>query len=74
MATITLTIPDAVMPRVVDALCAEGGYVSGSRGAFAKQQVVDHVRRVVRQYESRVARDAAGAAADSAADAEILIT
>jgi hypothetical protein len=77
MAQICLDIPDAVVARVVNALCLDGARPDDSpltKGQFAKQHVARYVKRVVREVESRLARDAAGAAADGAADAEIVIT
>lgn len=81
MAQISLTIPDAVMPRVVDALCAQSGdegpwtAESGlTRGQWAKREVVRYVRRVVIDYEARLARDEAGATAAAQADADMQIT
>jgi hypothetical protein len=77
MAQICIDVPDAVVARVVNALCLDGARPDDSpltKGQFAKQHVARYVKRVVREVESRLARDAAGAAADGAADAEIVIT
>lgn len=54
MAQITLTIPDAHMPRVIDALCTVGDYnadTDGNRGAFAKSVVIQWVRDTVLAVE-----------------------
>ena len=54
MATISLTIPDAALPRVVDALCARGHWTPetpGTRGAFAKAELARWLREEVREYE-----------------------
>lgn len=63
MATITLTIPDAFMPRAVDALCAVGGWTSleadGPKGAFAKSVVATYVKTTVHAVESENAKAAA---------------
>ena len=79
MATITLTFPDAVQPRVVDALCAEGGYdqlpePKPARGAFARSRVIRFVRETVRNYEASLAIETAREAAVARADAEVTIT
>jgi hypothetical protein len=77
MAQICIDVPDAVVARVVNALCLDGARPDDSpltKGQFAKQHVARYVKRVVREVESRIARDDAGAAAAAAADAEILIT
>lgn len=61
MATIALTIPDAALPRVVDALCARGHYApeEGAKGAFAKRVLADWLKDEVRRYELEQARLAA---------------
>ena len=62
MATITLNIPDAVIPRVVDALCAAGHWsedLGVTRNAFAKQEVARMVRERVVAIETEQARVAA---------------
>jgi len=63
MASITITIPDAVMPRVIDGLCGQGNYqavVDGeTKGQFAKRYVLEWIRREVVGWESRVAQDVA---------------
>jgi hypothetical protein len=77
MATISLQIPDAVLPRVIDALCADGEWTSASpltRAQFARQQIITYVRSVVRQHEARIAREAAAAEADAKAESEVVIT
>lgn len=49
MATITLTIPDAVLPRVRAALCTKAGLPDSNPNA--KQAVVDWVKATVREVE-----------------------
>lgn len=88
MATITLTISDAAMPRVVDALCARGDY-DGSRAAFleanpggqfptrpqfAKAIVVDFVATIVKHHEAEQAAERARKAAQAKADKEVTVT
>lgn len=77
MAQLTLTSPDAALPRVVDALCAHGGWTAESgvaRPQFARQHVAAYVKRVVRDHEDRTARDAAGETAAAKADAEVSVS
>ena len=67
MASITITIPDVVMPRVVVGLCGQGNYqavIDGvpnpeTKGQFAKRYVLEWIRREVVGWESRVAQDVA---------------
>lgn len=77
MATITLNIPDAALPRVVDALCWTGGRSEDStvvKGVFAKSVLVDLVRDRVVVYETQRAQEAARLAADAKVRAEVVIT
>ena len=64
MATIALTIPDAALPRVVDALCARGHYSAdeGAKGAFAKKVLAQWLREEVQRYEQAEADKVALAA------------
>lgn len=68
MATMTITIPDAVAPRVLDALADRGGWDgTGNKAAFAKGVVIDYIMSVTRNREAEkdaaTARDAAMAKA-----------
>lgn len=56
MATITLTIPDASLPRVRAALCLNAGLADSN--ANAKQAVIDIVKGIVRSVEYQAAVDA----------------
>jgi hypothetical protein len=59
MADITLTIPDAVLPRVREAMCAYIG-LSGAdiTNANAKAGLVQAVKNITRAYERQVAEAA----------------
>lgn len=57
MATITLTIPDALLPRVRTALCIYGKVPDTN--ANAKQVVVDWVKSTVLMVEYAAATQAA---------------
>jgi hypothetical protein len=75
MATITLTIADAALPRVIDALCATGGRDEDSpapKGQFAKDVLIDWVRSQVVLHETQQAAETARLAAYARARAEVL--
>jgi small neutral amino acid transporter SnatA (MarC family) len=77
MAIIPLNIPDAVLPRVIDALCAHGGREEDStvpKPQFAKAVLVAWVKDVVYAHEARIATEQARIAADKKARAEVVIT
>ena len=66
---ITITVPDAVAPEVIDALCAVGDYKpsDGPKPAFAKQVLIRYLKRVTANARERVAGQNAAAAANAAA-------
>jgi hypothetical protein len=66
VATITLTIPDAQLARVVSALCRSGGKPASN--ANAKAVVIDMVRQTVVNVESTDATAASLAALVPPAD------
>lgn len=53
MATITLTIPDAVLPRVRAALCAQAGLPETN--ANAKEAVIGWIKHTVQTVEYQAA-------------------
>jgi hypothetical protein len=62
MASITLNIPDAQAQRVLDAVADRFGWTPDlgvTKAAFTKQQVAEWLKRLVVEYERRVAMDAA---------------
>lgn len=65
MATVSITIPDAQVARVVNAMCDAYGYVAGqgiTKAEFARQSLVRHVKNIVVGQEQATA-DAAALAA-----------
>lgn len=69
MAVISITIPDAQLTRVVDALCAQGDFDNKggalTKNQFAKKYIIDHVTAIVLSREQTAAQVAAAAAAAS---------
>ncbi len=53
MLPITINIPNDEKARVVDALCAAGGWTSdkGSKEAFFKNVLIDYIVNTVRNVE-----------------------
>ena len=76
-AEIIITIPDAVLPRVVDAVALEYDYDENklrneTKGQFAKRMLIeDWVKRIVRNQEGKKAAEGARKSAESAADSEV---
>lgn len=67
MAEITLNIPNAQAVRVVNALCAVGGYAGDpedqpARRDFARGVLADYLRQTVLRYEQQQAAAQAMAA------------
>lgn len=60
MAVITITIPDAVLPRVIDGMASMHGWTAadGPKAAFAKKALIRYVVANVRAAE-RQAEEAA---------------
>jgi hypothetical protein len=66
MASITLTIPDAVVGRVIDALCLAGGWTAElgvTKPAFAKSEAA----RIIRERVVAIERGALRAQAEQSA-------
>lgn len=62
MASFTITVPDAVVPRVADAVAATFAYDAerdGTKAQFTKKVLVDYLRRLVQEHEARLAQQAA---------------
>jgi hypothetical protein len=77
MAEITITIPDGVVQRVLDALCGQFGWTPESgltQGQFAKWCVARWAKDVVRTWEAQQASEAAILAAQQDVDTDIVIT
>lgn len=81
--TISLSIPDAQVTRVVNAMCAIGNYQStladGSanpqtKAQFAKQMLITYVMNTVKAVEAQAAVDNARTTAISNVDSQVVIT
>ena len=60
MAQITINIPDAVQPRVVDAICAQTGWDgSTTKAVWARTQIIKYVKSLVVAFEASSAGQAA---------------
>ncbi len=76
---ITLTIPDTVAGRVVDALCEEYRYgeralPGETRAQFARRMLIVYLKTLVGEVEAQLASQQADAAARDRANNEIDIT
>lgn len=74
MATLTLEVPDAQVPRIAQALGWRTTAEDGPRGAFIKAQVVAFLRGRVGAQEGQSAAEAARRDAQQRANSEIGIT
>lgn len=77
MAVLTITIPDAVKDRVIDAICIRGGYSATSgltKIQFAKQYILDTMKGIVSDHESSTAVQTAGTTARAKVESEIILS
>lgn len=67
MAQITITIPDAAIPRINDAFAAEFSYRATlpdgtpnpqTKGQFTKERVIAYIKAIVTHYEGSAAAQA----------------
>ena len=77
MATITLTIPDGVLTRVLDAIALRHGYdplTDGTKAQFAKAVVLKWVKKEVVEQEAGTVAAAASATQTTASNTEITLS
>ena len=77
MATISITVPDAAVPRIVAGFEAtvRGGKPAGmTDAAFVKSRLAAYVKSVVRAYEMEQAAQQARVDAASAVDSGLNVT
>lgn len=68
MANLTITIPDAVLPRVLDAIASSRGYnpaTDGTKAQFAKAQIIGLLKDIVSSAEAAAAEKSARATANN---------
>ncbi len=61
MASITIDVPDAVVPRCLNAIAATTGWTANSgftKAQWAKKVIATYVKSIVTQYEVRQAIEA----------------
>lgn len=82
MANLSFTVPDAALPRLVDAFCGTFGYkevlVNGqanplSRQQFTRDQVRVFMQRIVIEWETKEAAALAVETASAKATSEVAI-
>jgi hypothetical protein len=77
MADITITVPNAVLSRVLDAIAARNGYIAavhGTKAQFAKSLIIAWIKREVKGYEAGLASESAINTANASVDNDISIT
>jgi hypothetical protein len=81
MANMTLTFPDAVAPRIVEALSARGGWTpevgaatGQTQNQAAKAVVVDFIKTVSKHYEAEKDAAVAREQALTKAEADFTVT
>lgn len=76
MATITITIPDAVAPRVLDAVAVRYGWTATSnltKAQFTKRVLTDLLKESVKMIEGQVASQAAVVTSNQQVDTDITL-
>ena len=89
MADITITIPNPVLPRVVDAIATEYGYQANipdvgnpgqfipnpeTKNQFAKKQVIEFLKRTVKTAEKSNAIVTARNAVETDVDTNVVLS
>jgi len=83
MAQITITIPDAIAPRVLNGFAKRYNYPitleDGSpnpetKAQFAKRKVVEYIKHAVREAEIEQARNDAATTAGASVDTDIQLS
>lgn len=75
--TLSITIPDAVAARVIDAIAATKGYDPASgqtKAQFAKAHLLRYLKDIVIAYEGQTAARTALANAAATAESQITLT
>lgn len=77
MADVTITIPNGVLARVLDAIAAEYNYDAtqdGTKAQFAKAQIIAFVKRTIKAAEGSAEADFARRTKEQEIDSNISIS
>lgn len=80
MANITITVPDNVANRLLDAIALEYRYTENqlqgeTKAQFAKRMLIeDWAKRILKRQEGNAAAEASRATAEAAANSDVSIT
>ena len=77
MAILSITIPDAIANRVINAIALDHGWSEENhltKVQFAKQVVIDFMKSSVKAYERNQATEAAKITAEASVDTDINLT
>lgn len=90
MATITLNIPNAVLPRVIDGICNQHNYQAEvistdnnkteyvpnpeTKAVFAKRMIIEYCKSAVKNYEAELVANTARKNALTLIDSEVVLT
>lgn len=80
MAQISITIPDGVVSRLLDAISSEYDYEANkqeteTKAQFAKRMLIENwAKRILKRQEGLIAGESARISAESAAESEVSIT
>ncbi len=75
MSVISLTIPDAVVSRVLDATCTRYKWDgTGTKAQFVKKWFIDRIIYEVKMYEGELSIRNAQKTVDADVDSKIVIT
>lgn len=77
MASITITIPDAVAPRVLDAVASRYGWAPDlgvTKAQFAKSILVNLLKESVKLHEGNIASRQATDTSNAQVDSDIVLS
>lgn len=77
MASINITIPDAIAPRVIDAVAVRYNWTPESgrtKAQFAKDVIVRWLKETVKMHEAQIASSAAQETSNQQVDTDITIS
>lgn len=77
MATITLTIPNNIVTRVIDGFVFDKGWNVDNpltKAQFAQSELLLYIKKSVKAYETNQAVSAAKATAEASVDTDIILS